>query len=338
MTRVLLTGGNGFIASHILQQLLERGHSVVTTVRSHDKAENIRKSYPQLGRDKLDFTIIRDVTQPDSFAQVLASEPPIEAVIHTASPYVTNATDIQKDLLDPAIKGTTSVLEAVMQHGPRVKQVIVTSSFVSMLDESKGLWPDHVYSEADWCPLTLTEALQNARQGYQASKTFAEKAAWDLVQRQRPNFTLSTILPPLVFGPILPGLGSLSTLSESNQFIRSFMLGSARDNIPPSENPIWADVRDVAQAHVVAMEKPDAGGQRFFVTNGYYSNREIVDVIRKHFPELQGQLPPESVEGGDLPGAIFGLDNRRSRDVLGIEYRSFEDCIVDTVRSIQSLS
>lgn len=55
---------------------------------------------------------------------MLASEPPLEVVIHTASPYVTNATGIQKDLLDQAIKGTTSVLEAVMQHGPDIKQVV----------------------------------------------------------------------------------------------------------------------------------------------------------------------------------------------------------------------
>lgn len=39
--------------------------------------------------------------------------------------------------------------------------------------------------------------------GYRASKTFAEKAAWDFVEKEKPNFALATINPPMVFGPIV---------------------------------------------------------------------------------------------------------------------------------------
>lgn len=65
MTRTLLTGGSGFIASHILDTLLKRGHSVVTTVRSQEKAEQIKTSYPAVSKENLDFVIVPDVSAPD---------------------------------------------------------------------------------------------------------------------------------------------------------------------------------------------------------------------------------------------------------------------------------
>jgi nucleoside-diphosphate-sugar epimerase len=64
---------------------------------------------------------------------------------------------------------------------------------------------------------------------------------------------------------------------------------------------IWVDVRDVALAHVNAMERDAAENKRFFVTEGFFSNRQIVDVIRKHFPEYKNEMPDESVKGGDFP-------------------------------------
>jgi hypothetical protein len=39
--------------------------------------------------------------------------------------------------------------------------------------------------------------------GYRASKTFAEKAAWDFLEKEKPNFSVATINPPMVFGPIV---------------------------------------------------------------------------------------------------------------------------------------
>lgn len=51
--------------------------------------------------------------------------------------------------------------------------------------------------------MTLEDAQANPSAGYRASKTYAEKAAWEFVEKEKPNFTLSTINPPLVFGPIV---------------------------------------------------------------------------------------------------------------------------------------
>lgn len=121
-------------------------------------------------------------------------------MIHTASPFHFNAQDIQKDLLDPALHGTVGVLKAIKANAPTVKRVVITSSFAALVNPSKGTWPEHTYSEKDWSPLTHEEALQSQAAGYRASKTFAERAAWDFVEEEKPNFDLATINPPMVFG------------------------------------------------------------------------------------------------------------------------------------------
>lgn len=65
MSRVLLTGGSGFIAAHVLDTLLARNYSVVTTVRSQEKADRIRDAHPGVGKDRLDFAIVEDIAKID---------------------------------------------------------------------------------------------------------------------------------------------------------------------------------------------------------------------------------------------------------------------------------
>lgn len=124
MTRVLLTGGSGFIAAHVLEALLTQGHSVVTTVRSDAKAQMLRDTFPNYGNDKLDFAIVADIAEEGAFDEAVKSDPPFEWVIHTASPFHFNVTDTKKDFLDPAIIGTTGILKAVKKNAPSVKRVV----------------------------------------------------------------------------------------------------------------------------------------------------------------------------------------------------------------------
>jgi nucleoside-diphosphate-sugar epimerase len=100
---------------------------------------------------------------------------------------------------------------------------------------------------------------------------------------------------------------------------------------------LWVDVRDVAEAHVAAFEKPDAANKRFFTTAGLFSNKEVCDIIRKNFPQYEDTLPSESTPGGDYPeGGLYSFDNKRSIEVLGLKYKSLEESIVDTVKSLQA--
>lgn len=97
--------------------------------------------------------------------------------------------------------------------------------------------------------------------------------------------------------------------------------------------------QDLALAHVRAMEIEEAANKRFFVTAGYFSNRQIAKVIRDNFPELRDQLPGEGTPGGDLPeGGMLGYDNSQAVDLLGLTFRPLETCIIDSAKSIQQMS
>lgn len=118
------TGGSGFVATHVLNILLEHGHSVVTSVRSQEKAAEVQRSHPGITKEKLDFVIVEELATEGAFDEVIKSDPPFDVVIHTSSPYHFNISDIKKDLLDPAVIGTTGILKAITQNAPTVKRVV----------------------------------------------------------------------------------------------------------------------------------------------------------------------------------------------------------------------
>jgi nucleoside-diphosphate-sugar epimerase len=145
--------------------------------------------------------------------------------------------------------------------------------------------------------------------------------------------------PPMVFGPVNHHLASLDSLNTSNQRIRDFIQGKQKSEteLPPTPLPLWIDVRDLALAHVKAIETSSAGGKRVFVVNSdFFSNREILDIIRKNFPEYKDQLPGESVKGGDAP-EFAKIDNARVKELLGKPFTSFETSMIDLVKSLKSV-
>ena len=159
----------------------------MTTVRSQDKAEKIKEAHPNVPKSRLDFAIVEDIAQEHAFDHAVKSDPPFEAVIHTASPFHFNVTDVQKQLLDPAIIGTTGILRSIKAYAPAVKRVVITSSFAAILDPAQGLRPGYVYSEKDWNSITQEEAVQNPSNGYRGRvmvRTFARPHANPLLSKQ----------------------------------------------------------------------------------------------------------------------------------------------------------
>ncbi|KAL4979843.1 hypothetical protein BDW66DRAFT_126192 [Aspergillus desertorum] len=329
MPKVLLTGGSGFIAAHVLDQLLERGFDVVTTVRSEEKGEKILAAHPNTPKEKLSYVIVKDVAQDGAFDEAVKSEPPFDYVLHTASPFHFNVLDPVKDFLDPAIKGTTGILKAIKAYAPTVKRVTITSSFAAIINVKNH---EKVYSEKIWNPITWEEGLDSS-QTYRASKTLAEKAAWNFVEKEKPNFDLATINPPLVLGPVVHYLSSLDAINTSNARVSGLVRGFNKDAIPPTGTFLWVDVRDVALAHVRTIEVSEAGGQRFFITAGHYSNKDIVDIIRDAYPELEDRLPPKDAPS-DMPKDVYSYDNSKSIQVLGLKYRGLKESVVDTVKTL----
>ncbi|RMJ22906.1 hypothetical protein PHISP_06225 [Aspergillus sp. HF37] len=328
MGKVLLTGGSGFIAAHVIDFLLDHGFDTVVTVRSQEKGQRILDAHPNTPKEKLSFVVVEDVAADHAFDEAVKSNPPFDYVLHTASPFHYNIQDPVKDFLDPAIKGTTGILKAIKAYAPTVKRVVITSSFAAIVNANGH---PKVYSDKEWNPMTWEEAMDHSKV-YRGSKTFAEKAAWDFVEKEKPNFNIATINPPLVLGPIVHYLNSLDAINTSNKRIRDMIQGNAKDNLPPTGTFIWVDVRDVALAHVRAMEVPEAAGQRFFVTAGHYSNKDIADIIRETYPELASKLPADATS--DMPADIFQVDNSKTIELLGLKYRPLKQSVADTVKSL----
>lgn len=115
--------------------------------------------------------------------------------------------------------------------------------------------------------------------------------------------------------------------------MRDLIQGKYKEKLPATGIFLWVDVRDVALAHVRAIEVPEAGGQRFFVVSGQFSNKQIADVIRETHPELEDKLPPKD-SPEDLSPDTYVPDNSKSVKVLGLKYRSLKESISDTVKSL----
>ena len=329
---VLVSGGSGFIAAHVIETLLNNNHSVVFTVRSHEKGKKILSNHSDTPSSKLSYVIVEDIAQPDAFDKAVVADPPFEAVIHTASPFHFNVTDPKKDLLDPAINGTRGILSAIKNNAPSVKRVAITSSFASIVS-AKG--HPKVYDESVWNPITMEEGSKDAASAYRASKKFAEESAWEFVEKEKPNFTLATLCPPLVLGPVVHYFTGLDALNTSNENVRDMIQGKfKKDGLPPTRVVLFVDVRDIALAHVRAIERDEAQGKRFFVTAGFFRNSDVADIIKKNFPDLADKLP--SNYEADPKENGFEIDNSRGKKVLGLQYRKLEESIVDLVKSLQA--
>ncbi|AEO67600.1 bda63eea-8b5b-4905-a7ea-84f304687337 [Thermothielavioides terrestris] len=335
---LLVTGANGFVASHILKLALEKGYHVRGTVRSESSAASVRAKFPEHS-DKLSLAVGPDLTKPELYAPAFAgTAKPITGVLHVAANFTLKVDDNRRDLLDPAIGGARGILEATARYGRDVRRVVLTSSFAANIDLSKGARAGYTYTEADWNPVTYEQAAAPGVDGataYCASKALAEKAMWDWAAEHKPPFDLVSINPPWIFGPHVGGLRDLARLNESTAALHA-LIGAAE--VPPPDYAGFADVRNVADAHLAAFEKPEAGGQRFIV-GLHFDYQSVVDSVRREVPELRDRLPVG--KPGKVP-EMYELDGSKAERVLGIRYipleRSMRDSFVQFVEAEQALA
>ncbi len=262
---ILLTGVSGFIAKHIALAALLRGHHLRGTLRSPDRAEEVRAALrPHLpdasALDRLSFAVA-DLERDEGWPEVMAG---VTAVIHCASPFPLVQPKDEQALIRPAVEGTLRVLRAAQAAG--VTRVILTSSCVAVLNDGK----DALQDEDDWCDLAAPGTTAYAR-----SKTLAEKAAWDFARAN--GLSLTTINPGLVAGPPLDGhFGSSLGLIER-------ILKGRDPMLPPYGLPV-VDVRDVAEMHLRALDRPETAGKRYIAAAGSIPLAGIGQLFKAAYP------------------------------------------------------
>jgi len=327
---VLVTGATGFVGAHIVDELLRRGLKVRLAARSKAKAEQMLQDRAQYA-DRLDFVQIGDLTQPGVFNEAVKG---VDAIVHTASPVTLEVKDNEKDLIIPAITGTTSALQAAKTE-PKIKRFVYTSSFAAIFDANKGAGPGVSYTNADWNPITYDEAKTSGPlPGYRASKKFAEKAAWDFMQNEHPHFDLVSLCPPFVYGPIAYPISSLSELKPSNMAI--WVVANGANPIPPTFNPRFVDVRDLAFAHVEALLRPEVSNQRFIVASPEtYTYQREADILREEFDWAREEVT-KGDEGAPIPDSCE-VDGETASKALGFQYRSFKECVLDSIKQFKEI-
>lgn len=335
---ICVTGAAGYIASHLVAQLLAGGYRVRGTVRSlrKEKEKDLAHLRALPGASERLELVEADLMKPGSFDAAVAG---CEYVMHTASPYVLDAKDPQRDLVDPAVLGTRGVLESCKRAGT-VKRVVLTSSMAAITDEPDS---DHVLTEADW---NSKSTLQ--RNPYYLSKTLAEKAGWEFVEREKPGFDLVVINPFLVIGPSLS-----AAINTSPQMFIDLLSGA----YPGVMSMSWGfvDVRDVARAHVLAMEVGAAAG-RYICANATLSMRELVELLRTsgydgyklptigldcslgdYVVRLSSYLQPRGV-GSYLRthvGRVPRFDHSKIERELGLVFRPLSESVLDTLADLK---
>ncbi|KAI1453172.1 NAD(P)-binding protein [Annulohypoxylon moriforme] len=325
---VLVTGGGGFVGGQIVREALESGFSVRLTARSASSAARTVARFPSYAAS-LSTAIVPDMTVPEAYEAAFA-DGAITHIIHSASPFNLAPEDNVRDLLDPAVKGATSILEAALQYGGgKVKTVVATSSFASVIDLSKGFREGYTYDEKDWNPVTWDEAVvANGTVAYCASKALAERAMWEWVEKHKGqiSFGLATVCPPWVFGPYAHELRDTKALSESVQLLNAIV---DSDKIPDFDFGGYADAREVAAAHVRSLEVPEAAGKRFVVGQDF-RYQAAVDLARED-PELAKRLPMGK-KGEWIPA--YHIDGSLATRVLGLKYGSLKDTVTETYRQL----
>ncbi|PNY25864.1 putative oxidoreductase [Tolypocladium capitatum] len=327
---VVVTGANGFIGQHCVAALLKHGYHVVGTVRTAGKADVVRKTH--VSHPNLDVVVVEDITSAQSYLTALSSTCP-SAILHLAAPFHYHATDFEQDLMIPAVRGSTAILEAAARM-KGVRRVVHTSSFACIYDAAAGPRPDKTYTGRDWSPLTYQDGVQatNAPTAYRASKTAAERAAWGFVEGRKPGFDLVSLCPSMVFGPFLPESKPrrIEEVNTSNLLLWSVISAGQGNAVPPTKGPVWVDVRDVAEAHLRALLVPEAGGGRYLLCRDVYCNQELAEVSRKVASKYADRIPVGE-EGRRERHTHYGVDASETERVLGMRWRGLEDCLGELV-------
>lgn len=336
----MVTGANGYVASWLVKNLLDDGITVHAAVRNPDNKKKIQHLIDAAAKSKGEIKFFAgDLLKPGSYKQAMEG---CELVYHTASPFTIDVKDPQKELIDPAVKGTENVLKSANET-PSVKRVVVTSSCAAIYTDAIDTVnaPGGKITEEVW---NKTASLDY--QPYSLSKTLAEKKAWEMEKAQN-RWDLVTINMSLVLGP---ALNEKTTTSESSNIIKMMGDGQLKSGAPKMGIGL-VDVRDVAEAHMKAGFTPEAKGR--YITSAHNTDflqmaSTLIPKYGKQFPLPKKALPKWLMYiMGPLVNKAFtwkyirnnvnipwNADNSKIKKELGVEFKSMKETMEDSFQNL----
>lgn len=239
---ILVTGATGYIAAHVVKQLLEAKSRVIGTVRNVNSEDThlLKQALGDLAKN-LSFEEA-DLNSAQNWSEIVSK---CDYVVHVASPVFFGTPKNQDAILKQAVDGTKFVLEACAEHN--IKKVVVTSSISAIFDQKDKLKDGSHFTVNDYSD-------EDCLSLYDRTKVRAEKMAWKIAKEN--NLNLTTINPGLVIGELL-----IKKKTPSQEVVER-MLNSC----------FWIDgvgntvsVYDTARAHVKALEFPELSKNRRYI-------------------------------------------------------------------------
>ena len=331
MEKVLVTGATGFIGLHCIHQLLNQGYAVNGSVRSPDRKNEIIEALQKHNTSTENLNLFTfNLTEDDGWDEGMEG---CDYLLHVASPIALENHN-EDFFVKPAVEGVKRALKFAKKHN--IKKVLLTSSVAAIFD---SIEEKTYYDESDW-----SDPNNPTISHYAKSKTLAEKAAWEFIEKENNPFELAVINPALVIGPALSG-----DLGESNKAIQMVVTGKMPVAVPLQFG--YVDVRDVAAAHILAMQNPKSNGERFALAEKDLWYKDVAKVLRKNgfkkapmfsVPLWMAKIMANFIKELKLTLPYLGRlrsveKTSKAKDILGWKPRPAEESILDVAQQVKDM-
>lgn len=327
---VLVTGATGYIAKHIVLQLLNEGYSVVASARSLSREAELRDAMaPHLtdpaALDRLRVVAL-DLLSDTGWTEAMTG---VDVVMHTASPVPIRQPKDEEETIRPAVDGAMRAVRAAQAAG--ITRVIMTSSIAAVMgcDLPAG---QTVYDETNW-----TDLSKPGHSPYVKSKTMAERAVWEWQKTEAPEMQITMINPAFVMGPPLD-----ENFASSVYLVKRLLM--AKDPMLPRIGFTCVDVYDIALMHIRAMQRPESIGKRFIGAERFFWFSEMAVMLKQALPgrKIVTRVAPNFVIrflalfDPAIRTILRNLDKQdemsseQARSVLGVTMRDSGQAIVKT--------
>ncbi|CAG5126214.1 unnamed protein product, partial [Candidula unifasciata] len=328
---VLITDVTSFTSTHVIKQLQEEGYQVRGLVSSLQDEDARIKQLQELCPDaKYKVEVIE--ADPSKTGSLESAIKEVQYVIHVIKPVAAQAATQEGEApVQPAVDAVQNVFKASVES-KTVKRVILSSSYQTISAVPTAA-TDKVFTEADWADSESADPLVK-------SLILAEKAAWDFVKElpDADKIELCVLNPTLPLGP---------PLLDAQSDVVKMLLDRGITGCPRVCYSL-VDVRDVAAAHLKALELESAAGNRHIIHGSNLWMKDIALILAKEF-KPQGynihtmSLPNVCLWGLSLfnknaktflpvVGKQSQFDNTRMKEVLGIEPRDVKETIVEEAK------
>lgn len=315
MPEYCVTGGTGFIASFLVKSLLEKGHTVRTTVRDPEDAGKVGFLRELPGANERLKLLKADLMVDGSFDEAVKG---VDGVFHTASPVLVPYDDrVKETLIDPCINGTLNVLRSCSKSSS-IKRVVLTSSCSSIryrfdVQQVSPLNESH-WSDPDYC--------RRYNLWYAYAKTLGEKEAWRVAKES--GIDLVVVNPSLVIGPLLSPQPTSTLL---------LTLGIVKGMVPeyPNTTVGFVHIDDVVAAHILGMEEKKVEG-RIICSGSVAHWSEIIEMLRAKYPSYPYANKCSGNEGDNNP---HSMDTSKLQKLGFPAFKTLEEMFDDCIKSFQ---